>query len=108
MILLYFLVKPSKYLSPNKRASLSASRLSKIFEIENSNQNLASLLPNLSLETSKDKLVLTCEAQDPQLAFPKLLRLLETQTPQIESQKWNDAVKAIQIKADKNLHVGCW
>ena len=30
MILLYFFVKPSKYLSPNNRANLSASRLNMV------------------------------------------------------------------------------
>ena len=31
----------------------------------------------------------TCGAQDHQLAYPGLWRLLETQTPLIESHKWN-------------------
>ena len=38
----------------------------------------------------------TCGAQGHQLACPGLWRLLETQTPLIESQKWNDILKAIQ------------
>ena len=87
MILLYFLVNPSKYLSPNNRASLSASRLSKIFEIKITNKNshrLCVLIPQP---------VMTCGALDPQLAFPGLWRLPGIQTPQIESQKRSEIVK---------------